>query len=187
MPLHEISHIDIKKDVSKYSIIVIDTNVLLFIHGGYSLRPKEHAKANTYANFISDLIANDIEIIIPTISLQELFHVIETKEYNLYLAANPSLKGHFTKKDFRANQLLRTSVMGKIKSVYKQIEATYKIDNYNEIKKEHIIDFINTYNSHKFDPMDYSITKNYDCYAKLYYVTDDKDFLSNTSLEIISC
>lgn len=184
MALLTIRRITVQNDISKFSKIVIDTNVLLFVHGGYTLTSSDRTKAGAYANLINDLMANNNEIFVSTLTLQELFHVVEDKEYKLYNATHSSAFAN--KKQFRADVMQRQLLKQKLLSIYSQINSLYTITDYCEINHQNVEDFINTYDSHKFDPMDYILTKSFNCFPSVYYVTDDKDFQSNPMLDVIS-
>ena len=184
MALLTINRINVQNDISEFSKIVIDTNVLFFLHGGYSQTTRERIKAGAYANLISDLIANHNEIFVSTLTLQELFHVVEDKEYKLYNATHSVVFAN--KKQFRADNVQRQLLKRKLLSIYSQINSLYTITDYCEIKLQDVTEFLNTYDSHKFDPLDYILAKTFNCFANVYYVTDDKDFLSKPTLEVIS-
>lgn len=186
MSRHDIRTLMSSFNISEFSKIILDTNVLLFVHGGYSPTPQERAKYNSYSNFISLLISHNMVIFVSPLTLQELFHVIEAKEYKLYLESNSLNRQAFTLKQFRSNQILRANVKSKIQSVYQQIKSAYEILDYTELKKYDVDNYVSTYDTHKFDPMDYILTKSFQYYVDTYYLTDDKDFLSDSTLEVIS-
>ena len=61
--------------------------------------------------------------------------------------------------------------------------SIYDIDN-GIITNNMLRDYINMYNSHRMDPIDFLLVNNYDV-GNVIFVSDDKDFTSLPSLRIL--
>ena len=70
------------KDVPVDTVFVLDTNVLYYVHSGYS--PKNPKDGITYSNIIQKIMNNGFKIHVSALSVQELLFCIENKEYKIY-------------------------------------------------------------------------------------------------------
>lgn len=171
-------------DVSKFdsnTVFVLDTNILYFVHSGYYLPTDQ--KSRCYSNIIQQLMMSGFSIYISTLSLQELLYGIENKEYKIYCRANNLNTDTFSKKQFRNIPTQRNRVKSKLEQVMNEL-SIYQLQD-GCIKSEHINEFVSTYEVHKMDPMDFALTKNNDI-EKCVFVTDDNDFSSINSLDVLT-
>lgn len=179
MSIISIDNFDISK-FDKETVFVLDTNILYFIHSGYYL--PDNKKTIKYSNLIQNIIANGFAISVSTLNLQELYFGIENKEYNLYCKLNNINQRKYTKKDFRRNLDERENIKNKLLSVSAELQ-NYIIKN-SSIDNKFLNTFINQYEMHRMDPIDFLLTNNYDI-NKTIFITDDKDFLSIPALNVL--
>lgn len=176
---------------TKSQTFVVDTNVLYFIHSGYysTVNPKNKA----YSNFVQKLIANGNTLIISVANIQELFYGIENKEYQIYCNTNNldrkkadgTIENPFTKKDFRADNILRKSVQQKLQLVLVELKATYNLTNCS-ISTEQIEDFLTQYDKHRYDPIDFIVVNNMAIDSHINFITDDGDFTYDTNIKVFT-
>lgn len=175
-----------KVNLSNYDkdfAFVLDTNILYFVHSGYY--STSDFKPKRYSNLISSILSNGNKIIISVLSLQELFFGIENKEYLLYCNNNGLSKDTYTKKDFRKDNSQRSRVEGKLKTVLKEVEQVYLIENSN-VTKDMLIKFVDDFEKHKFDPIDYILKCNFNFNKNTAIITDDTDFICDNSINVIT-
>lgn len=166
--------------LSKDTQYVVDTNVLYFIHSGYKV--SKH-KSTTYSNIVSTILNQGCKLIISTLSVQELLHIIEKKEYRIFCDNNGKDPKHYTKKDFRQNLVERNKLKAKLQVVLCELSTYYSLDD-AEITNVRINDFINAYEMHRLDVIDYFLIKNYDK-EKTVFISDDKDFQSVSEINVL--
>lgn len=185
MSFYQLSSFSISS-LNSFEKIVLDTNVLLFLHGGYVPNsPWERRKQAHYTSFVKQCLTNGFEIVVSVCSLQELFHVIENKEYELHLLRNGLKHELLSKKDFRKTASLRNAVGLKINNIYTQISAYYTVVD-ADIKNIFISDFASSYSTHLLDPMDFILVNNFSNYSHVLYVTDDGDFNSFSGIDVLT-
>ena len=165
--------------IPKNTTFVLDTNILYYIHSGYYMEDVKHAK---YANLVQSLIINKYKVAVSVISIQELLFGIENKEYQLYCIEHNLKREVYTKKAFRKNKKQRNILQQKLMVILSEL-SIYDIDN-GIITNNMLRDYINMYNSHKMDPIDFLLVNNYDV-GNVIFVSDDKDFTSLPSLHIL--
>lgn len=171
MNIININNFDISK-LGKEAVLAIDTNALLWTFYSRTTYTKSYQKS-VYANFISKLIANGNTIIIGTYNLNEMFHVIEKNEFDIYKQANNI---RIRLKDFRAISSERIKIKQEIELIYKQI---IQIPNVKIIgSNADIVElkaFIDKYDAHNCDFFDFWLIK-YCNENNCSILTDDCDF-----------
>ena len=167
--------------ISQDTVFVLDSNVLYFVHSGYYL-PND-PKSIAYSNIVQQIFSNGYAIIVSALTVQEMLFGIENNEYREYCRQNRIDKCNYSKKDFRCDSSLRSGVKVKINRVLTELSC-YKIDE-GVMRKSDIIDFANSFEGHHMDPIDYVLVRNYDS-SKTIFVTDDRDFASVPSLQILT-
>lgn len=170
---------DISK-LDKDTLFILDTNILYFVHSGYYL--PYNKKTIKYSNLIQKIIENNYKIVISTLNLQELYFGIENKEYNIYCKLNKKNPKKYNKKIFRQNIEERKNIKNKLLSISAELQ-NYIIDD-SVINNVFLNKFIEQYDIHKMDPVDFILTNNYNINNTIF-VTDDKDFLSIPSLNVL--
>lgn len=176
---------------TKAQTFVVDTNVLYFIHSGYY--STENTKNIAYSNFVQKLIANGNKLTISVANIQELFYGIENKEYQIYCNKNNQNKkkadgtteNPFTKKDFRANIILRKLVQKKLQSILVELKETYNLSNCT-ITKEQVEDFLSQYDNHRYDPIDFFVVNNMVIDSFINFITDDSDFTYDANINVFT-
>ena len=169
------------KDVPVDTVFVLDTNVLYYVHSGYS--PKNPKDGNAYSNIIQEIMNNGFKIHVSALSVQELLFCIENKEYKNYCDLNPSESKNYSKKQYRKNKSERTRVKQALNTVLSEL-SIYTMDD-GQIMYKSVDEFVNTYETHKMDPMDYLLTLNYD-FKKTIFISADKDFRSLNSIKVLT-
>lgn len=167
--------------IPKDSVFVLDTNVLYFIHSGYYL-PSSQLCVD-YSNFVQNIMNNGFKTVVSSISVQELLFGIENKEYEDFLRSQKLKRHQYSKKDYRNNSVERAKVKNKLSLIMQEL-SIYQTEN-GVLNASDINSFINTFGNHKCDPIDYLLISNYDL-SKTYFVSNDKDFQSITTANIIT-
>lgn len=171
--------------VKEEDVFFLDTNILFFIHSGYYMQTS--SEFTEYSNIVQRILSNGNSIYVSALNIQELLNGIENKEYLLYIRANSLNKHSFTKKDFRNNATLRLNVKNKLLIVIQEIECAYNIVEGGNISLSLTKNFVTNYEKHHYDPMDYYLVKNtYDYSDSITYITDDKDFQFDSSINVIT-
>ena len=157
--------------MSNEEIFFVDTNVLFAVHF-LELR-WEAEKVSQYANFILGLLKNGNKICVSALNLQELFHLVENNEFRQYKAVN-HLGGSFNKKMYREIEEERTRLAQDLQNKYLEISEQYSVVSGN-ITGDMIKQFLDDYNKHFFDPIDF-LTVKYNSNDIVNFITDDSDF-----------
>ena len=183
MSVTKICDFDIAKVIDT-DVFFLDTNILFFIHSGYYAQTT--SEFVEYSNIVEKILNNGNSIFVSALNIQELLNGIENKEYLLYLNANNLNKKTFTKKHFRNDSTLRLNVKSKLLIAMQEIECAYNIVDGN-ISLSLTKDFVTNYENHHYDPMDYYFVKNtFDYSDSITYITDDKDFQFDSSINVIT-
>lgn len=162
----------IKKPIDHSIVFALDTNVLLWTFYSRSSTTREYQKT-TYPDFITNAISNGNSIVVTAFNLNEMFHVIEKNEYDIY---GKSIKSYISIKSYRKIIIERAKVKKEINLIYKQltsipnmeiIASTADISNLNMFTKN--------YNIHNCDFFDFSLI-DYCNRNKISIITDDSDF-----------
>ncbi len=169
MPVYRICNYDRIK-LPKNSVFVLDTNVLYFIHAGYLIT---NGKDRIYSNFIQKIIASGGTICVSSLSAQELLHIIEKKEWELYRDSEKKSDADIPFKQYRSISEERSKVQSKMQTVLNEL-ASYQIDD-GQIQFSMISSYINHADVHQLDPMDYFLIQNYSG-ENVFFITDDTDF-----------
>lgn len=164
---------------------LLDTNVLYFIHAGYPVSPASSsaAKCAQYSSFVSNLLANGFCLCTTAANIQELLHLIEKKEYELYCRNHRLSTKSYSKKDYRGNSAERATLARRLAAVLTQIESTYRIIDVTLQQKE-IKSFVGTFPTHRYDPIDYIVVEDSIAAGRFDFITDDKDFQSDTRIQV---
>lgn len=173
-------------DISNYKdtdVFFLDTNILYYIHSGYySQTTTEYIE---YSNLVQQIIMNHNKVYITSLNVQELLNGIENKEYQIYLSNHGLNKRTFTKKDYRNDFSLRAHVKAKLYVVLSEIKSIYSIVDC-AITLVHCEQFVNGYESHHYDPIDYFFVQNSCNYNSVTYISADKDFLYDQTIDVIT-
>ena len=173
-----ISDVDFEEITSEEKFL-IDTNVLLAVHFGSSLWSAE--KIEQYANFILALLKNGNELYVSALNLQELCHSFENNEFSQYKKVNG--KGReFTKKMYRAIEEERTRLAKDLQSKHSEISDQYIVISGN-ITNDMIKDFIEDYENHFYDPIDF-VTVRYNADGITNVITADADFKKDSRITV---
>lgn len=169
------------KSYPKDTVFVLDTNVLYFIHSGYVMQ--SNFKGLQYSNVIKTILENGYTIEVSSLNIQELFHLIEKKEYELYCIANSKTPETYKKKDYRKDLSQRTRLKAKLCTILSEL-SLYKLKDGN-ITVKMLHDFSNNFDLHQMDPIDYVLVQGYN-FSKTVFISDDKDFQSNPSISVLT-
>ena len=178
--------IDIKSfdinDLNSDIPLALDTNVLLWVFYSRSSSTQSYQK-NEYPTFISKVIVNDNPLIISAFNLNEMFHVIEKNECDIY---NNNHNGASLRlKQFRKLTHERIKVKREIDLIYKQIQAIPNVKivgsktDMNELNS-----FVSKYEVHDSDFFDFWLI-NYCNENNFCIVTDDKDFVNSFNKNVV--
>lgn len=157
--------------MSNEEIFFIDTNVLFAVH--FTELRWSAEKISQYANFILGLLKNGNKICVSALNLQELFHLVENNEFRQYKAVN-HLDGDFNKKMYREVEEERSRLAQNLQNKYLEISGQYSVVSGN-ITSDMIKQFLDDYNKHFFDPIDF-LTVKYNSNNVMNFITDDSDF-----------
>lgn len=181
MAAHNIETADFSL-ISSDEIFILDANILCYLYSGYNLNQRNAVKAMKYSNFISNLLGNGNRISTSAAYVQEVLNYIEKTEYTLYKQAHPI---HcLTKKQFRNSPTFRAGVKSKTSSVYSAI-----CQNCNDVYDVHVTKpimdrFVNEFQNHVYDPIDYIIAENLVTNNRINIITDDKDYRNDSRLQV---
>lgn len=171
-----ISDVDVSK-IDKGEIFFVDTNVLLAVHFGFSRDWSAH-KIDTYASFILALLKKDVVVCVSALNLQELYHLVEKCECSLYGATH----GDIHLKRYRRMTSERSRIARDVKSKHLEISEQYSIVP-SLIDADMIEDFIDEYESHSYDPIDF-FTARHNGKGCVNFITDDGDFRRDSSINV---
>lgn len=180
MSITKIKNFNISK-ISKDTVFVLDTNILYYVHSGYSL--PNSPECSSYSNLIQDIMANGYTIIVSALSIQELLFSIENKEYQLYWKTNHINPQQYTKKDYRKDPVHRNNVKAKFKTVLMEL-AIYKQED-SLVNLSTINCYVNTLENHCMDPVDYILSDNFDS-SKTIFISNDNDFQSLQNIQVLT-
>lgn len=171
-------------NIGSYSadtVFVLDTNVLYYVHSGYYL-PND-TKSILYSNVILTILTSGYAVKVSALSVQELLYGVENKEYLLYCQRNGLNSARYTKKQYRSDQTQRACVKHKLTTILSEL-SPYRLDD-GSMQVSVLQQFVNSLSSHKMDPVDYMLTQCYDP-AKTVFISDDKDFQTLTSIQVLT-
>lgn len=164
------------------SKFVIDTNILFYIHAHFYSQT-EPWKVQ-YVNFIGRILQSELEIIISTLSVQELFHLVEKKMFELYRDSLQVTDKQINLKNYRNIRTERRNVKAILSSMLNELLACYTIQD-TPCSIFDLSGFVTDFDKHNYDPIDYIIS-NTSKGHNIYFVTNDKDFLKDTSIHVIT-
>ena len=158
--------------IAPTEVLVLDTNILLWTF--YSkLTPKKVYQTKDYPAFVSTAIAQKNPIIVTTFCLNEMLHIIEKTEYDIYKS---SKKTSISLKNYRKIPAERAKVKTEIDLIHNQLQAipTLQIIKSKATRKT-INRFAYYYDTHLADFFDFCLISfcNNHHYA---VVSDDQDF-----------
>lgn len=180
MSITRICDFDISS-VSKDTVFILDTNVLYYVHSGYSL--PSSTECLSYSNLIQNIMSNGYTVKVSSLSIQELLFSIENKEYQLYWRTNGINPKNYSKKDYRKDPIHRNNVKSKFKTVLMELDLYEKVDAAIELST--INCYVDTLESHCMDPIDYILVEN--CKnTNTIFISNDRDFQSITSIDVIT-
>ena len=166
-------------EIANEEVFFVDTNVLFAIHF-LELNWSEE-KVSQYANFILGLLKNGNKICVSALNLQELCHLVENNEFRQYKAVN-HLGGNFNKKMYREIAEERARLAQDLQNKYLEISEQYSVVSGN-ITGDMIKRFLDDYNKHFFDPIDF-LTVKYNNNGIMNFITDDSDFKKDSELTV---
>lgn len=180
MPVTKINNFNVNT-YPKDTIFVLDTNVLYFVHSGYVM--PTNAKSLSYSNVIQTILSNGYSVAVSALTIQELLHLVEKKEHELYCSVNSLSTQAYTKKAYRQDATQRSLLKSKLSTILSEL-SPYKLDD-GEITVDVLNRFSKEFDLHTMDPIDYVLINGYDA-AKTVFVSDDRDFQSNSSLCVLT-
>lgn len=181
MSVRKIKDFNITK-VARGTTFVLDTNVLYFVHSGYAT--PNNQKSVAYSNLIKSILKNNYSIEVSALNAQELLHLIEKKEYRLFCERNALDPSSYSLKSYRQNKAQRGLVKSKIDSALSELSSVYILRD-GIITIGTLNQFSSDFNLHTMDPIDYTLAKQYNI-ATTIFISDDKDFQSIPSLQVIA-
>lgn len=188
MSTFDISTLDINS-ISQDTSFVLDANILYFLHSGFYTSSSRNApQIAVYSSFISRLLTRGNKLYVPTTALQEFLYGFERKSYKLYVSANgysfnPHDSNYFSFKQYRALLPERIAVKTNMDRALYEVTALY---DYHEccIKLNDIDEMVQTYEQHRYDPMDYFTVIECKKFGLTNYISDDSDFRHDLSINV---
>ena len=180
MPVTKICNFNVNT-YPKDTIFVLDTNVLYFVHSGYVM--PTNAKSLSYSNVIQAILSNGYSVVVSALTIQELLHLVEKKEHELYCSVNSLSTQTYTKKAYRQNATQRSLLKSKLITILSEL-SPYTLED-GEIAVNVLNQFSREFDLHTMDPIDYVLVKGYDS-AKTVFISDDRDFQSNPSIRVLT-
>lgn len=165
----------IQKPIDDSIVFALDTNVLLWTFYSRSSATKAYQKT-TYPDFITNVISNGNSIVVTAFNLNEMFHVIEKNEYDIY---EKSIKNHISIKKYRKIIVERAKVKKEINLIYKQLIAIPNMKIIASIADiSNLNMFTKNYDIHNCDFFDFTLI-DYCNRNKISIITDDSDFCNS--------
>ncbi|MDV0446147.1 hypothetical protein MmiAt1_17640 [Methanimicrococcus sp. At1] len=162
----------------------VDSNILYALYSENLKQTQNEEKYNAYLHFVFKLMKNKNPLYVSSLNLQEVFHVIEKAEFRDYCKQNHT---KIKWKMYRKNKTERKKVKNKLLNTLHQINSVYEITE-DSILCSDIHQFVNTFEKHQFDPIDF-LTVNPKCFLagnckkNFNYITDDSDFKNNIQFQ----
>jgi len=98
----------ITKPIDDSIVFTLDTNVLLWTFYSRISTTQQYQK-HTYPDFVTNAISNGNRIVVTAFNLNEMFHIIEKNEYDIYERSNPHTY-YFSVKNYRKIAIERAKV-----------------------------------------------------------------------------
>lgn len=186
MAAFDISTLDVNS-IPQETSFVLDTNILFFLHSGF-YSSRNPAIITTYSNFISKLLSRGNKLYITTTSIQEFLLGFERKSYKLYVSANGySMRSRdsnfFSIKDYRALSAERNNVKRNMDRALYEVVSYYDIQEC-KINLEDIDKMVQTYERHRYDPMDFFAVHECKRNGLINHISDDSDFQYDPSINV---
>ncbi len=182
MPITKVSDFSLA-DFPADTTFLLDTNVLYFVHSGYYM--PTNSKLQIYSNLLQQLLTNGRKVALSTLNVQELLYGIENKEYELYLERTQQSRYACTKKDYRRNVAERAKLFNKMQAMLTELLSTYECDD-AVVERAQIEGFANNLTTHHYDPIDYVLVENYRQEDNVVFISDDKDFQTDGTINLIT-
>ena len=188
MPAHEISGVDVNA-IPVSEGFVIDANILFFLHSGFYTSASGKARQiSEDSSFISKLLLRGNRLVVPTTVLQEFLHGFERKSYRLYLSANGLSADRrsgsfFSLKQYRAIASERSALQVNIDRALYEVVAQY---DYTEcrLRLNDIDGMVGSLSGHRDAARDFLTVAECKREGLLNYISDDSDFLQDTSIHV---
>lgn len=164
-------------------IFFLDSNILLWLYGGYSINQLDIYKVSVYSSFVSLLMQSGVDLWTSAGNLQEVLNLVERREFELYKirTGNRNLR----KKDYRKIPAERTNVKSKMNAVKSIILSLCDVKRL-VITKEQINRFVSTVDSQYYDPMDFFVVENAIANRRINILTDDRDFRNDNRISVFT-
>lgn len=157
--------------------IAVDTQIIywVFYADDNFLIEEKPRQISEYSSYIKKLLGNGNKIVVFGGVLLELFKIIEINEYKIYLDLNGKKEDELKLKDYREIKKERELVKQKLDIAYKQLKQFGELV-YDPIDSETYKKFIESFDCHKSDFVDFALLKFCEKNDISYILTDDKDF-----------
>ena len=167
--------------IDKQETFLLDTNILYWLFSGTPVKPNDIQKVTEYTRFVRDLIANGNILWTSAGNVQELLHLIENDEFQFYKVSTHN-QGT-SKKTYRADTSERNKLKIKEQATLSSIKGLCEIYRLTITEKQ-IDCFVNSFDRHTYDLMDFFIAENAKNNGRVNVVTDDKDFRSDVKMQV---
>lgn len=172
-----ISNVDVNQITCKDTFF-LDTNILCAVHFQTTWHPN---KIRVYSIFLQTLLMKNITIYVSALSLQELYHLVEKTEYEIYKQSNNS---NISKKSYRRMTVERSRIAANLNMMHQQIKRQYTlIDDVLDVAD--LDSFLSKYTAHIYDPIDFALVNHHASNCP-NFITDDKDFQADPNVVVYS-
>ena len=163
-------------EIDSSEVFFVDTNILLALHFGLSRWNDE--KKSAYANFVFTLLNRGNELCVSMLILQELYNLIEKLEYEQYRAIHENI----SRKGYRKICSERERIANDLRSKHLEIVEYYTLVQ-SSVTQNFVENFINRYESHLYEPIDFMMVKHNgkNC---INFITDDSDFRNDSGISV---
>ena len=169
-----ISDVDVSA-INKNEVFFVDANVLFAIH--FELSTWSRDKIDAYSSFVLELLKNGVTICVSALNLQEVYHLVEKCECDLYYGSS----GNNIKR-YRRIASERSRIAQDLRSKHLEISEQYTVVG-SFVDSKRIEDFITEYESHSYDPIDFFTVK-YNGKNCVNFITNDADFRSDSNINV---
>ena len=153
---------------------VVDTNVLYWMF--YENCNYSDSYQKCYQEAVVRLKIKNNNLIVSTISLYELFSIIEKNEFNIFKKTHKK-DTDFKLKDYRKIPEERRKIKKLLNITYKNISQFTKIMGY-DLSNQDVTNLCEDYESHNLDVFDYTLVNFCKQNRISNIITDDRDYRS---------
>lgn len=172
--------------INNHKPFFLDTNVLYwYVYPRCGIQTESHIKmqATPYYDFVDKLVAAGNPLYTSIYNITEMLHVIEKREYDLYVTMHPEAK--WSIKDIRRMPKEREQLRKNLSTAMSNVKNICKIMDFN-FTYAILEQFVKDLENHHCDTFDYAILKNCIAEQQLNVISDDSDFTTMHKISLFT-